>query len=79
MDLGAVAVNDDGRVPEGRIADHVSGRTYTGQTVRMQIELADGERLTIERHVDGADQLPDAARVQVSWPVAEATVIAAAA
>ncbi len=78
MDLGAAPVDDPARVPEGRIAGQVSGRTYTGQTVRLQIELADGEKLTIERHVDGADELPDAARVLVSWPVAEATVIAAA-
>ncbi len=79
IDLSAAPAGHEGRVPEGRIGGYVSGRTYTGQTVRLQVELADGERLTIERHVDGADQLPDAAQVQVSWPVAEATVIRAAA
>lgn len=76
MDLRA-APDDESQAPEGQIAGHVSGRTYTGQTVRLQVELADGECLSIERHVDHADDLPNAARVQVSWPIAEATVIPA--
>ncbi|WP_265284160.1 ABC transporter ATP-binding protein [Verminephrobacter aporrectodeae] len=77
MDLRQVP--QDSAPPAGQIAGHVVGRTYTGQTVRLHVELADGECLTVERHVDHADGLPHAARVLLSWPVAEASVIPAAA
>ena len=78
MDLGSAQGSALAAGSGGQISGQVSGRTYTGQTVRLQIELADGESLTIERHVDRADELPNATQVQVSWPAAQATVIAPA-
>jgi ABC-type Fe3+/spermidine/putrescine transport system ATPase subunit len=60
----------------GGLKGAVVGQTYTGQSVRLRIRLADGEEISIERHVQSLNLLTESSEVMVSWPSEEATVIA---
>ena len=80
VDLGdgapsSAADSADGQARSAPVPARIVGRSYAGQSMRLQLALADGASISLERAVAVADRLPDAANVRLSWPTREATVI----
>jgi ABC-type Fe3+/spermidine/putrescine transport system ATPase subunit len=59
----------------GSLHGLITARIYTGQAVRLALQLVDGSHISVERQTAAATEQAVGSAVALSWAAAEATVI----